>query len=336
MQFDTEIISAIMFSSIAIGVAIVLGWLTQRYGVRRIIRHAPILRSLNGASYFFWFLMALGLILQQNFLAPSLQKIFTKVWEVVGIIAATIYLGRFLGRYIDSRSEELGNSVGAVSLLQNIARLAIFLVGVLILLQNLGVPIAPALTALGVGGLAVALALQDTLSNLFAGIQIIASRKIRPGDYIRLENGDEGFVTDITWRYVTIRTRFNLMLVVPNSKLSTSIFTNAWLPETEILITIPVGVHYDSDLEHVERVTLEVAAQLQQEHEGAVRGFEPRVRFNAFADFSINFNVIMRAKEYNDQFKLRHDFIKALHKRYAQEGIVIPYPIRTIEMAKND
>lgn len=126
------------------------------------------------------------------------------------------------------------------------------------------------------------------------------------------------------------------MLVVPNAKLSTSIFTNAWLPETEILITVPVGVHYDSDLEHVERVTLEVATQMQQEHEGAVRDFEPRVRYNAFADFSINFNVIMRAREYNDQFKLRHDFIKALHKRYAREGIVIPYPIRTIEMAKKD
>ncbi|MFN4079407.1 MAG: mechanosensitive ion channel family protein [Saprospiraceae bacterium] len=336
MQLTAEILNAILFSSIALTVAIVLGWITQRYLVRRVVRHAPILRSLNGASYFFWFLMALGLILQQGFLQAPLQRIFTKVWEVVGILMATIYLGRLLGRYIDMRSEDLGNSVGAVSLLQNIARLVVFLVGLLILLQNLGVPIAPALTALGVGGLAVALALQDTLSNLFAGIQIIASRKIRPGDFIRLDNGEEGFVTDITWRYVTIRTRFNLMLVVPNAKLSTSIFTNAWLPETEILITVPVGVHYDSDLERVERVTLEVATQMQQEHEGAVRDFEPRVRYNAFADFSINFNVIMRAREYNDQFKLRHDFIKALHKRYAREGIVIPYPIRTIEMAKKD
>jgi small-conductance mechanosensitive channel len=212
----------------------------------------------------------------------------------------------------------------------------VYIIGILVLLQSLGISIAPILTALGVGGLAVALALQDTLSNLFAGIHMVASRKIRPGDYVELDGGREGYVEDITWRYTTIRTLSNNMVIIPNAKLASSVATNFALPDREIAISVDVGVAYESDLEKVESVTLEVAREVMEEVEGGVPGSEPSIRYRKFDDSSIGFSVNLRAKEFTNQYFIRHAFIKRLHKRYRAEGIDIPFPIRTIRMEGQD
>ena len=185
-------------------------------------------------------------------------------------------------------------------------------------------------TALGVGGLAVALALQDTLSNLFAGIHILASRKVRTGDYIRLETGQEGNVVDISWRTTTIKAPANHLIIVPNTRVASSIVIDFDQPDRETVVIIGLGVSYDSDLEKVERVTIDVAKSVLKEIDGGVPAFEPVVRFSDFSDFAIRINVILRSKQFGDQFLLKHEFIRRIHERYRREGIVIPYPIREI------
>jgi len=206
----------------------------------------------------------------------------------------------------------------------------------MVILQSFGVSITPLLTALGIGGIAIALALQDTLSNLFAGFQIIASKKIRVGDYIKLDSGDEGHVTDITWRNTTIRSLPNNTVVLPNSRLANSIVTNYNIPEKEMSFLVQVGVSYGSDLEKVERATVDVAREIMKTVPGGVPGFEPFIRYHTFGDFSIGFTVIMRAKEFVDHYPLKHEFVKKLHARYIKEGIEIPFPIRTVRMQGGD
>lgn len=93
---------------------------------------------------------------------------------------------------------------------------------------------------------------------------------------------------------------------------------------------VQVGVDYGSDLGHVERVTCEVAKETLHTVPGGVANFEPFIRYHTFGDSSINFTVILRAREFVDQFLLKHEFIKRLHERYEQEGLTIPFPIRTI------
>ncbi|MCL4395792.1 MAG: mechanosensitive ion channel family protein [Chloroflexi bacterium] len=197
-------------------------------------------------------------------------------------------------------------------------------------LQVLGVSITPILTTLGVGGVAIALALQDTLSNLFAGLDILASRKIKPGDYIKLSSGEEGYVADITWRYTTVRVLSNNLVIVPNSRLASSIVTNFDLPSPDLSVLVQVGVSYDSDLDKVERVTVEVAQDVMQHVSGGAPDSTPFIRYQSIAEYTINFTVILRAQTYVDQYLVIHEFIKRLHKRYASEGIEIPFPIRTI------
>jgi small-conductance mechanosensitive channel len=281
----------------------------------------------------FWFLIAgvYGAILSIPMSAAALG-LAQKVLLVIAIFSVTVVLARLAVGFINLYARRAEGVLPSTTIFINLTKLLIFLIGALIILQSLGISITPILTALGVGGLAVALALQDTLSNLFAGLHIIASRQVKKGDYIKLDTGEEGYVTDITWRNTTIRALPNNMIVVPNSRLASAIITNYYQPEKEMTVRIDVGVSYDSDLAKVEKITMEVAREVIREIPGGVTKFEPFIRYHTFADSSINFTVFLRAKEFVEQYPIKHEFIKRLHERYQKEGIEIPFPIRTVYM----
>ncbi len=290
-----------------------------------------ILISALRGIVFFWFAVA-GLYgaVRSIQIGPEYGKPIDEAILVVVIFSVTVVLARAASGLVGLYSRKVGGILLSTSIFENLTKIIVFLIGILIILQSLGISIAPILTALGVGGLAVALALQDTLTNLFSGIQILASKKIKPGDYLKLTNGDEGYVADITWRYTTIRALSNNMIVIPNSKLSSSLVTNYSLPESELAVLVDVGVSYGSDLEKVEKITCEVAADVMKNVEGGIPEFSPFIRYNTFGDFSINFTVILRAREYVNQYLIKHEFIKHLHRRYQDEGIEIPFPVRTV------
>jgi small-conductance mechanosensitive channel len=264
-------------------------------------------------------------------LQPSISRIFQKIMLVIIIISATVVLAKIVVGLIQLHSKKTA-ALPSASLFINLTRIVIFVIGGLIILQSLGISITPLLTALGVGGLAVALALQPTLSNLFAGIQIIISKQVEVGDYVQLDSGEKGYVTDISWRNTTIRELPNNLIVVPNSKLANTIVTNFHRPQKEMSVIIQCGVSYDSDLGKVEKVTIEVAKEVLHKVQGGKSEFEPFIRYHTFGDSSINFSIILRVKEFVNQYLIKHEFIKTLHKRYLQEGINIPFPIRTIYM----
>ncbi len=251
---------------------------------------------------------------------------------LLAIIIVVISLGsaKVAGEAVHASAKSHAGTSGSATIFVNITRVTVWMLGALVLLNSLGVAITPLLTALGVGGLAVALALQDTLTNLFAGVHILASRKIQPGDFIQLDNGMQGYVQDTNWRNTVIRQLPNNLLVVPNATIASSIVTNYHLPQQEMSVTVQVGVSYDSDLEHVERVTCEVGREVMQAVEGAIPAHEPTVRFHTFSGSTIDFNVGLRATEVTAQYPIIHEFIKRLHSRYREEGIDFSSPAQTI------
>jgi len=283
------------------------------------------------APFIIWCLM-LGIYfaLELSKLPQDFVHIADKILLVLGIISAVLVLTNISAQLIKLYSSRIESTLPVTSLTQNITRIIIFGIGILIILNSLGISITPILATLGVGGLAVALALQDTLSNLFAGFHITVARQVRIGDYIKLESGEEGYVIDINWRTTKIKMLPNNVVLVPNDKLTKAIITNYYLPDKEMAVLVNLGVHYNSDLEKVEKITCEVAREVMQEVAGGVPYFEPFIRYHTFGDFSINFTVILRAKEFVDQYLIKHEFIKRLHERYAKVGIIIPYPIRAI------
>ena len=264
---------------------------------------------------------------------PLLLSTMRSVLMVVVILSVVIAGMRAVGGAVEMLSGRTGGAIKSPTLVVNLARIAVGVLGLFIILQNLGIDITALITALGIGGIAIALALQDTLGNLFAGIQIILSKQVRQRDYIRLSSGEEGWVTDVKGRNTTIQTFPDGNLVtVPNSMLASSIVKNFSMPRTALWVTLSVGVSYDSDLEHVEAVSLEVAKQVLAEEDGGVPGEDPIVRYHTFGDSSINFDVRMMVREFRSQGPVKHEFIKRLHRRFGEEGIEIPFPIRTVMM----
>ncbi len=270
-----------------------------------------------------------------NIIEP-LVKIFSYILFTVIIFSITRVIARTVNGLIDMQIERSQEKMPKTTLLNAIVNGIIYAMGILVVLQYYGISIAPILTALGVGGMAVALSLQETLANIFSGLHLILSKQLRLGDYVRLSTGEEGRVTDITWRFTTIVPSGNSnMVVIPNQKIASSNITNYSMPQGDIAIKIPVGVAYDSDLDQVERVTLEVAQAVIERVDNEVE-IPPAVRFHTFGDSSIDFNVIMHSSRFDHQFLLKHEFIKALTKRYREEGINIPYPVRTVISAPAD
>ena len=177
-----------------------------------------------------------------------MNKVFAVVLAGVLFVDALV---KALLRRASIKAAYLKSSAGIV---QTAARGVIVLIALLIVLDTAGVSITPLIASLGVGSLAVALALQSPLANFFAGIQILADKPIEVGHYIKLDSGEEGYVTKVGWRSTTIRALRNNLIVIPNAKLMDTVITNYYMPAKELSILMQVGVHYDSDLEQVERV----------------------------------------------------------------------------------
>lgn len=279
-----------------------------------------------------WWLGLLGaaIALDTRSLGAHVTRYGDKALVLLVGITVTIAVARISVGFARHYSASAEGPLPSTSIFVNLARIVIFSVGTLVVLSALGVQIGPLLAALGVGGIALALALQDTLGNLFAGIQIALGKQLHPGDYIELSSGQAGYVEDITWRYTTIRRVSNNLVVVPNATLATTIFTNYQLPAEELSVPLEVGVAYGTDLEAAERIAKEVAVETVAECSPSVAEYEPIARFNAFGDSAIQMTVILRSAEFTDQWELRHQFIKRLKKRFDEAGIEIPFPQRVV------
>lgn len=275
-------------------------------------------------------------IIQSNItIAKTIGRVLGAGWAVLALwTILNLFNGivSWYARISAERSDTATDISHQASLVRKGGNVLIFALGLLYILRTAGLDISPLLAGGAIGGLAIALALQDTLSNLFAGFYLTIDRPMKAGDFIKLESGDEGFVEKIGWRNTTVRLLANNVVVIPNSKLSQSVITNFFLPEQEMSVYVGCGVSYASDLQYVEDVTIEVAVQVMGEIEGTSSEWQPIVLWKEFGDSAITFVTVMRVKEFGVQYKLQSEFIKALHRRFNQEGIEIPFPIRTVIM----
>jgi len=288
-----------------------------------------ILRAMRGLTLI-WFSLIGAYVAAMysplSFLSVSRSK---KIILIAAIFITAVFVSKLIAGFIRVYTEKISGKFPATSIFTTLTNIAIYSIGLLVILQSLGISITPVLTALGVGGIAVALALQDTLSNLFAGFHILASKSIRPGDYVKLQSGEEGYIADINWRVTSIKSVDHLV-IIPNSKIASLVIINYYLPNEKTILRVPVSVIHTSDLKKVEAVTLSVAKEIIHEVDGCSKADEPLIRFTVIGENGINFNVIINVKEYDYQFEARSEFIKRLQQRFIENGIEIATPSRTI------
>jgi small-conductance mechanosensitive channel len=306
----------------------------RRWSERSSPRAIAILHdALRGPTQIWNFILAVHFAIQSSDLPTRVEERAPEVLQVLFIASLTLMFMRIAGELVRNFGDQIPGAVPVTTLSQNLAQLSVLILGILIGLRIIGIEITPILTALGVGGIAVALALQDTLSNLFAGFYISVARQIRPGDYIKLNSGEEGYVTDISWRSTAMRSLGNNMIIVPNSKLGQANVTNYYLPDKRMGTSVTVNVAYDSDIDRVERVLLEIGKQAVQEVPGTLPEPAPSVTLDpGMGDWAIGFQLGFQIAEFSNQYAVRHEIRKRILKRFREEGIRIPYPAHDVTL----
>ena len=289
-----------------------------------------ILAAVESQIVLWFFLLALSLALPDIPIEEHYGLYISKILKIILIASITHASAKLVVGLLDIWSKQQGGGFPSTTIFTNIVWITVYAIGLLIILDSLNVSIAPMLTALGVGGLAVSLALKDTLSDVFAGLHILLSKKVQPGDFVSLDSGEMGYIQNISWRNTKMLERSNNIIHIPNTKLSSAIIKNYDSGDPSFSVKIPVGVGYNSDLDQVGKVVMEVATELHSTMEEVNKDAEPSFKFRGFGESSIDLAVYFRGNKYGDQNPIIHEFIKRLHKRFNQEGIEIPYPVRTV------
>jgi len=244
-------------------------------------------------------------------------------------------LTRWYGEEIASRTSTTWDD-RVLPLLRRISSVMIYAIVLLLVLQAQGLNISPLIAGLGIGGLAMALALQPTLSNFIAGTYTVTESGIGVGHYIELDGGPSGWVEQVGWRTTKIRTFWNNLVIIPNSKLADSIVTDYERPGPSVYATLECGVSYESNLERVSNVATEVTNEVLGKSQGADLSYTPAVRYYQFGDYNVNFRIVFKTKTYVDQFLIKDQLIRALHNRFNEEGIEINYPVRKLVFSAKD
>ena len=218
----------IPLSAIAIG--IVLGWIFKRFIHHRLKKFTEstqwkgddvIFEAIESHIVLWFFLVSLNIASSDiAFINASYHEYISKIIVSILILSITLVASKVGVGLLNFWAEKQGTNLPSTTIFVNLARIVIVSIGVLVILQSLGISITPLLTALGVGGLAVSLALKDTLSDFFAGLHILLSQKVKPGDFVELDTGYMGYIQNITWRHTTLMERTNNVVTVANAKIS--------------------------------------------------------------------------------------------------------------------
>ncbi|MFB4309175.1 mechanosensitive ion channel family protein [Actinomadura sp. GTD37] len=328
LSWERVIVAAIVMAA-ALAIAVLLRLLTgrlfRRAGDTRWTWDDLAARLIRDLAMPLAVLLGLWAAAKVLELPRGTLDVAARVLTAVTILVVSLAMARLIAASVTSIALARQGVAANVTIFANITRVIVLGIGVLVMLQSIGVSITPMLGALGVGGLAVALALQDTLANLFAGVHVLASKTIEPGDYIKLSSGQEGYVVDINWRNTSIRTLSDNIEVIPNQRFSDTILTNYHRPAQDMSVMVYAKVPYEVDLDEVEKLLTRVGHDVMKDVQGGVEDANVLVRFDDFNDASVGFHVILRSSEFGDQFAIKHEFLKRLHRTLREEGVAPPY-----------
>jgi small-conductance mechanosensitive channel len=247
-------------------------------------------------------------------------------------LSVTAALMAIVAESVDRAQTRAG---GGTTLIKYIINALILIAGVGAALGFFEVSIFPALTALGVGGLAVALAFQDTLANVFAGVNLTAARQIRVGDFVSVDGKTEGFVIDIGWRMTTLRQLDDLLVFIPNKRLGEATMTNFSRPDASMWIDLKFRVALGADPGRVEACVIDELTAARTELPG-LRDDAPLIRLREIAPSALEYSAHVAITNFVDRSPLRSRLLTRLLLRLRREGLEIPLPRQIVELQRSD
>lgn len=284
--------------------------------VNRPMHALLVLGAIAAAAQFSPDLITIKAVHWSIFRAIMVLWFFWTLWRVI----STLIMSDLFPSWTDE----------ARHLLMLIARTVMAILAVLSIADSVGLSITPLLASLGVGSLAVALALQDTLSNFFAGVYLLIDKPVRVGDFVKIDGETEGHIVRIGWRSTWLKLPSNNLVVIPNGKLLGAQITNYNLQQSECFISVPIGVSYDSNLEFVEQTLIAAASQILHSQGLDFTTDPPLVRYKSFGESSIDLALVVKLQDITQNAVIRHLLIKRIHEVFREARIDIPYPHRTM------
>ncbi len=280
--------------------------------------HRPIFLS--------FVLLGLGLATQRVGMAEAPEFITLGILKTIAIGVWYSMFSNFATLAVQVAERRTSSKIvrsGMLQLLQNVIKIVLFALGIYFVFIAWNIEVTAWLASAGIVGLALSFAAKDTLSNLFAGVSIVADAPYKYGDFIILDSGERGIVTHIGLRSTRILTRDDVEITIPNGIIGNSkIINEAGGPSQKHRIRVAVGVAYGSDIDHV-------IATLEQEaidHAEVCETPAPRVRFRRFGESSLDFELLCWIAQPVDRGRLQHELNCAVYKAFAANEIEIPFP----------
>jgi len=288
----------------------------------------------------FYIIVLAGIATAINFLPiPVLfkeisSKAVVSIVLVISCYLVAVFLNLLIKTWINKRKVVVGKArnESLVIISRKVLNLIIFILLIVFILSLWGVRVTGLVASLGIAGLIIGLALQNTLANIFGGIALIADGSFKIGDFIELESGETGKIIDVGLRSTRIESfdKGN-EIIVPNSKLVMSKITNYGRPLIRLKMVVDIGVAYGSDIKRVKQILLNCAKKT----EGVLKNPSPYVYFMEMADFSLNFKIIFWIDSYKKRLEIQDKIISSAYEELQSQGIQIPFPTRTIYIEKS-
>lgn len=311
---------------------IVLEWglrLARRWTVsKEWSRTSVILQAFYWQPIFWCVLVVASAILASFSEFSAARQVGQEVVRALLLISITIVFVRIMAGWVKMLTAQ--SSLASSSIVDYLINGIGVLIVLLVVLYTLKVSVPLMVATLLGSTLGLGFALRDSLSNLFAGLVLTASQRLGRGDFVRLPSGEKGQVVDIQWDVTLIHQVRGSQIIMPNSLMAQAEIINFDRPNSEFILEVNVGVSYESDLDRVEAVTMEVADDVLHQVHGDKLLAPSYIRYKTFGESDIQFTVYLCCQNYVDRNLVQHEFIKQLHKRYAQEGIEMPFP--TLEL----
>lgn len=343
----TGALDSLDINSIIISISIFIASIALAYIVRSLItKLAPLLvsrtkttlddqivKALNGPLQLL--IVVAGAYIAARTLSGLPDTVYSTADAVLVIVLYLIVayiVSNVLGTVIDWYQKKLDAEAGSkldtsiMVFFKRAITASIYIVAILMALSYLNVKITPLLASLGVAGVAVALAAQELLSSVFGTFAILTDRPFKVGDRIELSDGESGDVIDIGLRSTRIKTLDNKVVVIPNAEMAKSRINNYSEPDPMLRYTIKIGISYDSDVEKASGILMDIVSGI----EGALKDPAPVVYIDSLGDFSINLVMLVWGKNFRKDWDIPDKVYREALIRFKREGIVIPYPVRSV------
>jgi len=297
-----------------------------------------IIKSLSSIIFYIVLLLGLKVGLQYLELRENIQTVFESVINTLLILAVSLLLLKIIGNFAQQWMKEWKFRTKTtaderlIPLFQKILKAIVIILAVIFVFNAWKINISPLLTTVGIAGLAIGLAVKDTLSNILGGLQLVLDKTFKVGDKVQLESGEMGTILDIGLRSTKLKTYDNEMIYIPNGYLANAKIKNFTHPDVSIRVNVNFGVVYGSDTEKVQKVVLEAVKKI----ENVIEQPEPVVQFLKMSDSSLDFVARAWVKSYKEAYSTQLKMTDEIYNALNKANIGIPFPTRTVYTKKTD